>query len=63
MAKYILNQWQKPYFDSKLKITKIYVDDTIGVLQGDYLKIVFYSLNLWELFYMISKLVYTSKQG
>ena len=48
MAKYILNQWQKPYFDPKLKITKIYVDDihVIGVLQGDYLKIVFYSMIL-----------------
>ena len=46
MAKYILNQWQKPYLDPKLKITKIYVDDKIGVIQGDYLKIVFYSMIL-----------------
>ena len=46
MAKYILNQWQKRYFDSKLKITEFYTDDIIGVLQGDYLKIVFYSMIL-----------------
>ena len=39
MAKYILNRWQKPYFDPKLKI-KIYADDIMGVLQGVHLKIV-----------------------
>ena len=46
MAKYLLNQRKKPYIDPKLKITKIYVGDIIGVLQGDYLKIVFYSVIL-----------------
>ena len=46
MAKNILNQWQKSYFDPKLKITEFYTDCIIGVLQGDYLKIVFYSVIL-----------------
>ena len=39
MAKYILNRWQKPHFDPKIKI-KIYAGDVIGVLQGVHLKIV-----------------------